>query len=90
MLVVQNVPTSKLTKIYVFRFNRDTRKKIDKTILESICHPKLTSSSRYVVGIIKNGAVHLTSLKSVVQMKPTLPFLNKADKARDKYGTGLT
>ncbi|CAL8070741.1 unnamed protein product [Orchesella dallaii] len=63
----------------------DTRKKIDKTTLESCANPKLTNSSRYVAGIIKDGAVHLTPLKSIVQMKTTLPFLNKADKARAKH-----
>ena len=36
---------------------------------------------RYALAAVKNGTVHLTPLSAIVQMRPSLNFLDKADSA---------
>jgi hypothetical protein len=67
-------------------YNRERRLKIDKTTLEGSSVPKLTDSINYVIGVVKDGQVTLVPLKSIIQMKTVLPYLNEAEKAANKKG----
>lgn len=41
----------------------------------------MADCSRYAVGAVKNGQVHLTPLSAIVQMRPELSFLDQAEAA---------
>jgi hypothetical protein len=70
-------------------YNRERRLKIDKTTLEGSSVPKLTDSINYVIGVVKDGQVTLVPLKSIIQMKTVLPYLNEAEKARAANMKGI-
>ncbi|XP_067931838.1 DNA-directed RNA polymerase III subunit RPC5-like [Watersipora subatra] len=53
--------------------------KLDRIELKSA--QGIPKSDRYAIGAIKNGSVHLTPLSAIVQMRPSLSFLDKADAA---------
>jgi hypothetical protein len=48
--------------------------------MESKPIPNSAKSTRYVVGVLRDGQVHLTAIKSIVQMKDTFHHLDSADK----------
>ncbi len=54
-----------------------TSDKMDKQVLSSV--PSGISTSRYVVGTIKDGELHITPLKGVIQMRPGFSYLDRVD-----------
>ncbi|EPQ27381.1 uncharacterized protein PFL1_04920 [Pseudozyma flocculosa PF-1] len=55
-------------------------KRLDKTRLDSVDVPKVTN---YMVGVIRDQALHLTPLSSVVQLRPSMHYLDALDEARE-------
>lgn len=51
---------------------------VDKTMLESTC--PVPDSSRYAIGIIQNGELHLNPLYTCLEMRNYLPYLDTGDK----------
>ncbi len=52
--------------------------KMDKQVLSSV--PLSGSTDRYVVGHFRDGELHLTPVRGVVQLKPGFSYLDKGDK----------
>ncbi|XP_013381144.1 DNA-directed RNA polymerase III subunit RPC5 isoform X1 [Lingula anatina] len=50
---------------------------MDKQVLAS--EPSVISTSRYAVGVLKDGELHLTPLHGCVQLHPSFNYLDKAD-----------
>jgi len=48
-------------------------------ILETTGIPNVSKSSRYVVGVVQGGKLHLCSLKSIVQMRDVWPHLRNVE-----------
>ncbi|KAN0065596.1 hypothetical protein ACQY0O_000719 [Thecaphora frezii] len=55
-------------------------KRLDKTRLDSHEVPNATN---YMVGVIRDQALHLTPLSSVVQLRPSMHYLDALDEARE-------
>lgn len=55
-------------------------KKLEKVKLESIQVPNATE---YMVGVIRDQALHLTRLESIVQLRPSMNYLDAIDEARE-------
>lgn len=55
-------------------------KKLEKIKLESSQVPNATE---YMVGVIRDQALHLTRLKSIVQLRPSMNYLDAIDEARE-------
>ncbi|KAF7994188.1 hypothetical protein HCN44_011457 [Aphidius gifuensis] len=51
---------------------------MDKIVLQSL--KVLTDSSNYAAGIFKNNELHLTPIKSIMEMRPQFDYLETADK----------
>lgn len=48
----------------------------------------MTDCSNYVVGIFQNNELHITPLKTIIEMKPQFDYLEKGDKrAKDETKT---
>eukprot|EP00795_Rhopilema_esculentum_P009449 gene9449-17167_t len=50
---------------------------MDKQVLTSVKASEPTG--RYVAGVLKNGALHLTPIHGFVQLRPSFEYLNRAD-----------
>lgn len=55
-------------------------KKLEKIKLESSQVPNATE---YMVGVIRDQALHLTRLESIVQLRPSMNYLDAIDEARE-------
>ncbi|EST05253.1 DNA-directed RNA polymerase III subunit Rpc5 [Kalmanozyma brasiliensis GHG001] len=55
-------------------------KKLEKIKLESTQVPNATE---YMVGVIRDQALHLTRLESIVQLRPSMNYLDALDEARE-------
>ena len=55
-------------------------KKLEKIKLESTQVPNATE---YMVGVIRDQALHLTRLESIVQLRPSMNYLDAIDEARE-------
>ncbi|CDU26313.1 related to RPC37-RNA polymerase III subunit C37 [Sporisorium scitamineum] len=55
-------------------------KKLEKIKLESSQVPNATE---YMVGVIRDQALHLTRLESIVQLRPSMNYLDALDEARE-------
>lgn len=55
-------------------------KKLEKIKLESTQVPHATE---YMVGVIRDQALHLTRLESIVQLRPSMNYLDAIDEARE-------
>ncbi|PWN51070.1 hypothetical protein IE53DRAFT_386587 [Violaceomyces palustris] len=55
-------------------------KKLDKSRLDSIEVPNATN---YMVGVIRDQALHLTPLDSIVQLRPSMHYLDALDEAKE-------
>lgn len=55
-------------------------KKLEKIKLESSQVPNATE---YMVGVIRDQALHLTQLSSIVQLRPSMNYLDAIDEARE-------
>ncbi len=55
-------------------------KKLEKIKLESTQVPHATE---YMVGVIRDRALHLTRLESIVQLRPSMNYLDAIDEARE-------
>ena len=61
--------------------------KMDKQVIASI--PTGVSPNRYVAGTYRDGELHLTPLKGIVQLRPSFGYLDRADtKGRGPGGAG--
>lgn len=54
--------------------------KLEKMLLESSQVPNAT---QYMIGVIRDQALHLTKLKSIVQLRPSMNYLDAIDEARE-------
>lgn len=54
--------------------------KLEKMLLESSQVPNAT---QYMVGVIREQALHLTRLRSIVQLRPSMNYLDAIDEARE-------
>ena len=64
--------------------NSEEQPILNEHVMESSPIPNTAKSTRYVVGVLRDGQVHLTSLKSIVQMKDTFHYLDEADENNRK------
>ena len=55
---------------------------MDKQVLTSI--PSGLKTRRYCVGYFKDGELHLTPIKGIVQMRPSFEYLDRADGKPEK------
>jgi len=77
---------------FLFFYVHNRRNKsalLTERILESVAIPENSKSQRYVIGVIRDGQLHLTPLTSIAQMHNKLWYLNAADKMT-KMAQGIT
>ncbi|KAJ1026863.1 hypothetical protein NDA16_002159 [Ustilago loliicola] len=60
-------------------------KKLDKIKLEKIKleSTQVPNATEYMVGVIRDQALHLTRLESIVQLRPSMNYLDAIDEARE-------
>lgn len=52
---------------------------MDKIMLSSVKAVSSSSTSRYAVGLLKQGELHITPLHSILQMQPSFSYLDRSD-----------
>ena len=68
----------------LFILFREDRPILDEHVMESVSIPNSAKSTRYIVGVLRDGKVHLTALKSIVEMKDSFYYLDAADENKKK------
>lgn len=51
---------------------------------------RVSASSRYAVGLLGGNELHLTPVRAVLNLKPSMDYLDKSDKTARAEGRALT